>query len=183
MLLFSYPAAAMVVHQCPAEETVSGMDRVDLQNQADDILQNIQWHAQDAYYNADQLQSFTRNTQISWQTDASNLTQIKYDVNKMSNELCRLDTIRHDLAPWQKAEIRRISPTLQLAADNTQDAILFLNNHQDDLWLGTYVKYANNLDNLTRNLVNTVNQAVSYAKVSPEYHNLRHEITSPAVGD
>ena len=183
MLLFSNPAAAAVIHQCPSEAAVSGAARAHLRGEADNIFQNIQSQARHAYYHADQLLAFSRNTQINWDPQAQELTALKSDVNDIENQLCRLDAIQRDLAPWQRAEIRRISPTAHLMADNTEDAIIFGSNHQHDLWLGTYNRYANNLDNEARTLVHSVDRAVNYAKVSQQYRDLRHGMRSPISAD
>jgi hypothetical protein len=51
----------------------------------------------------------------------------------MGAKLCRLETIRMAVAPWQQAEIDRIATRGGLMADNTEDAIHFLNAHQNGL--------------------------------------------------
>lgn len=92
-----------------------------------------------------QTQSFTENPNLSWETHASQLEDLKGDINDIGAKLCRLETIRRVVAPWQKREIDRIATTVRLMADNAEDAILFVNDKPNDLWLGTYQSYLNNL--------------------------------------
>jgi hypothetical protein len=73
------------------------------------------------------------------------LEDLKGDINDIGAKLCRLETIRRVVAPWQKREIDRIATTVRLMADNAEDAILFVNDKPNDLWLGTYQSYLNNL--------------------------------------
>lgn len=73
-----------------------------------------------------------------------------------------------------------MAKTVQLMADNTEDAIVFGNGHQQDLWLPVYRKYADNLYAQARTLVRSADDAVAYARVSKEYRNLKQDMRLPA---
>jgi len=80
------------------------------------------------------------------------------------------------LAPWQQAEVDRIAGNLQLLADNTQDAILFLGKHQHELWLPPYARYTSNMFTEATALERSASTAVAYANASKDYRHLRHEL-------
>jgi len=88
----------------------------------------------------------------------------------------RLEIIRRVAAPWQQTEIDRISRTVRLMAENAQDAIVFVNEHQTALWLPVYQKYAGNLYNEARTLTDSLDHALSYARAAKEFQQLRREM-------
>jgi len=99
----------------------------------------------------------------------------------MGRKLCRLESIRRVVAPWQQAEIDRIAPTLRLMADNTEDAITFGNGHPGELWLGRYRTYTDSLYDEAQTLSHSVGTAVSYANTSKDYQDLQRELGVPAM--
>jgi hypothetical protein len=94
----------------------------------------------------------------------------------MGKKLCRLETIRRVVAPWQQETIERIASQLPLMADNTAAAIEYVNAHQQDLVNPTYQRYADNLYSEATDLTQSAGNAVEYAKVLGEYHRLRNEV-------
>ena len=82
---------------------------------------------------AARLDTFSRQPGIRWQSHGVELDAIKARVNDMGSKLCRLETIRRVLDPWQQREVDRIANRVQLLADNTQDAIQYLNTYQSRL--------------------------------------------------
>ena len=144
------------------------------------VFQGIQADAQQALDHADQLQTFAEKSRLSWDTQGLQLDAIKDEVNDIEARICRLETIRRVVAPWQKAEIDRIAMMARLMVHNTQDEILFGNAHQDDLSLPTYQKYTDNIYNEARSLAHSVDKAVEYANVTKEYRDLWRSLQSPA---
>jgi len=124
-------------------------------------LQDIQTEAQDAYDHADQLQSFGRDQQVGWEAQGNQLTAIKEDVNQIETQISRLEAARSADAPQLHAALDRLAGTARLMVDNTQDAILFGNAHQEDLWLADFRKYVDNLDNEAHTLTDSVNQTLN----------------------
>ena len=180
MALFAVPATAAAVHECPAGKPTAASYTWDFKGEADMIFSDIQADAQQALYHADKLQSYARDTTLDWQPQGDQLDAIREEVNAMGTRLCRLETIRRVVAPWQQAEIDRIASTMRLMADNTQDALVFGNAHRDDLWLPTYQRYTRNLYDEARTLEHSVGSAVAYANASHEYHNLRRTLGMPS---
>jgi len=144
------------------------------------IFKEIQQDAWQAENHADRLKSFAFEPRESWETYADELSALKQEVNDMGGKLYDLEMNRRTCAPWQRAEIDRIRTTIQLMADNTQDAIAFGNTHASELWLPTYEDYTRNLYNEALTLEQSVSQAVRYAHTSQQYQNLQQELKVPA---
>ena len=157
VMLFTIPAIASAAHGCEVGAANKGDTNA--------LFQDIKTDASEALYHADQLQRFAQN-HLSWDTQALQLEAIKDDVNGIENNLCRLETLRTSDTPRQQAEIDQIAATARLMVDNTQDAILFANDHQRNLWLGQYLKYTDNLFNQASTLAHSADTAVNDANVS-----------------
>jgi hypothetical protein len=178
LALYAVPAsAAPASNQCVAAEPTAASNTWDFKGEANTIFRDIQSDAQEVLYHADMLQSFARDPQLTWDAHADELAYLKGDINDIGARLCRLQTIRRVVAPWQQNAIDRIVTDTQLMADNAQDAIVFGSTHRSELWLATYQKNVNNLEDEATALANSVGNAVQFAGVSKEYRELRHDVT------
>jgi hypothetical protein len=177
LALCAVPASAAVAsHQCVTAEPTAASYTWDFKGEANTIFKDIQSEAQDALYHADMLQSFARDPHMTWDTHADELEYLKSDINDIGAQLCRLQTIRRVVAPWQQNEIDQIATDTQLMADNAEDAIVFGNTHRNELWLAAYQKNVNNLEDEATALTHSVGNAVQFAGVSKEYRELRHDV-------
>ncbi len=169
--VFVVPAAAAThesAHECVAGKPTAASYTRDFKGEANAIFRDVQVDAQQALSHADRLRSFTEDPNLGWETHASQLEGLKDDINDIGAKLCRLETIRRVLAPWQQREIDQMATTVRLMADNAQDAIQFVSAKQDELWLGTYQKYLNNIDDEAESLTRSVTNAVEFAGVSKD---------------
>jgi hypothetical protein len=177
LALYAVPAsAASTSHQCVAAEPTAASYTWDFKGEATTIFKDIQSDAQDALYHADMLQAFARDPHMTWDAHADELSYLKSEINDIGAKLCRLQTIRRVVAPWQQNEIDQIVTDTQLMADNTQDAMLFGNTHRNELWLAAYQKNVNSLEDEANALTHSVGHAVQFAGVSKEYRELRHDV-------
>ncbi len=177
LALCAVPAsAATASHQCVAAEPTAASYTWDFKGEANTIFKDIQSDAQDALYHADMLQSFARDNQMTWDAHADELEYLKAEINDIGAKLCRLQTIRRVVAPWQQNEIDQIVTDTQLMADNAQDAIVFGNTHRNELWLAAYQNNLNNLEDEATALSHSVGHAVQFAGVSKEYRELRQDV-------
>ena len=134
--LCAVPAsAATAPQQCVAAEPTAASYTWDFKGEANTIFKDIQSDAQKASYHADMLQSYARDPQTTWDAHADELEYLKSEINDIGAKLCRLQTIRSVVAPWQQNEIDQIVTDTQLMADNAQDAIVFGDTHRNELWL------------------------------------------------
>lgn len=178
---FVVPGMGASVHECAPGSPTAASYTWNFKAEANSIFQDLETLARQTRGDADQFQNYSRDEAVSWELQSDQLNILKQEVNDMGARLCRLETIRRVLEPWQQAEVDRIAQEVQLMADSTQDAIVYLAGHEHDLWVPTYQKYANNLYKEAGSLTQSLGNAVSYANVSKEYQDLRHKLGVPAT--
>ncbi len=177
LALSAAPAnAAAAPHECVAAEPTAASRTWDFQGEANTIFKDIQSDAQQAATDADSLQSLDRDYMISWESHAEHLDSLRSEINDIGGKLCRLQTIRRMLAPWQQRAVDQIAGEAQLMANNTQDAIVFGGSHRSDLWLATYKSDVTNLANEANALNGVLRNVVEFPGVSKEYRELRHDL-------
>jgi hypothetical protein len=140
------------------------------------LLSSLRADAAKAEMSADELKQFAVSPTLSWETHGMELESIKTAINDMGNKLCRLETIRRMLDPWQQKAIDKQVPLARLAAENAQNAIVFLNAHQANFWLPDYRKYVDNIYLETSRIANSVHEFQVYAKIHKEDVNLREDL-------
>jgi len=176
MLLFVSPAGAATIHECVNAKPTAASYTWDFQQEADAIFQAVQSDAQDVSDHAAKLQGFVIDTDVSWQTHGDQLRQMKAKMNDLGMRLCRLQTIRRVLTPWQQKMVDQIGTNVQLMADNAQDAITFVDSNHDALWKPTYDRHVNNIYDESTQLARNTSNAVTYAKIQKEYRELRGKL-------
>ena len=174
------PTTAATERACVCGKPTAASYTWNFKGETDGIFKAMQEDALAARNSAARIESFIMDSNVSWDSHVEQLDQLSDAVNDLGNRLCRLETIRRVDSPWQQAEIDRIATTVQLMADNAEDAITFGNGHRRDLWLSPYRKYTDNLYHEARSLMQSVKVSVEYANTSKEYRTLRQEMKVPA---
>ena len=82
---------------------------------------------------------------IGWRQEGELLQTIRQKVNEMDMLERRLRIIARVTDSGQWAVIKRVVPQIILLSDETNSAILFLNEHRDELWAPKYAAYANEM--------------------------------------
>ena len=99
----------------------------------------------------------------------------------MGCSLRRLEVIRSSTAPWQQKAIDEATPLLQLMATYTSDAISFLKDHRNDMWMPIYHTYVANIENNSQQLQTKLGEYLHLAKLRNEERRLSRQVgTSPA---
>jgi len=169
-------------HECKAGPTTAASYTWNFKQEANNLFRDIQDTARQAATTADRLESMGENGEVSWQDQADHLDMLRSQVNDMGRKLCRLETIRRVLDPWQRKTVDRLSPELHLIANHVQWAIQFGNTNQNYLWSPVYQTYTKDAYHEASAVAHTAGLAVEYAQVQSEYHNLRGDLglrTSP----
>jgi len=176
------PAVALAgtVRECAAGRVTPASYTWNFRQEANHIFAHTQSEALRARSHAVQLKAFDLNADLDWRAYGDQLSQLKSAVNQMSPDVCRLETIRRVLAPWQQHSVDRIAATLTSLASNTEDAITFLNAHQETLWAPTFERYVGNIETEAETLAQATNNTVEYAKVGHEYRQLKRDLTAHA---
>ena len=168
--------AASSTRECVNGKPTAASYTWDFHKEADRLFTEIQSDSQQVVNHAAKLQSFSDDYELDWQPNADQLNRLKSEVNDVGQKLCRLETIRRVVAPWQQNAIDQIAPSVQLMADNVQDAIMFGNAHRNDLWNPTFRRYADNIYTEATTLQQSVGDAVQYANVLRQYGELRAQL-------
>ena len=175
--LAALPAtAAAEPAECVAGKPTAASYTWNFQTEARDLLQQVQSEATQVRQHASVLKHLARNVDFGWESQVDQLDLVKAEVNDMGAKLCRLTVIRRVAAPWQQAAIDRITPELQMIANNADDAIQFVNRHQEALWQPVYTRYVDNLYQEANSVSNTVNNFEAYAHARTEYRELRETL-------
>jgi hypothetical protein len=175
MTLFAIPSIAAESHACVAAEPTAASYTWDFHKEANAIFQNVEEDARKAMDHAANLQSY-EDSNLDWVTYGEQLNRVRAEVNDMGDLLCRLETIRPAVAPWQQKTIDSIASSVRLMADNAQDAIVFGNSHSRELWVPTFQAYVNNLYSEAESLTHSTGTAVEYSHVQKEYLQLRKDL-------
>jgi len=165
MLLLPAISGATAVHKCVIGKPTAASYTWNFPQEADRIVAGMRHDAVAARVHAEKLVSMVSVADMpGWPSDYNQLSALQTEVNDMSAKLCRLETIRRAVEPWQQKTIDRIARTVTLMADNTQDAIAYGSAHRQTLWEPAYQKYAGNLYQQARNLNRFVDNAAARAE-------------------
>jgi len=122
---------------------------------------------------AAKLDAFTRHPRLmGWESHAIELDQVRFHINDMGETLCRLQTIRHVLEPWQQKAVDRITPRLAALADQTEAAIEYLRENQTYLADPAYADYFDQIYEGSRDLREATTRYVDYAETTSEVERL-----------
>lgn len=174
-------AGKLVSHACTAVTQTGASSTGNFKGEAITIFQQVQDEAHQALDLADKLKNSFLDPEMEWSDASEHLEELRDTVNDMGTRVCRLQTIRNLVAPWQQAEIDRIDKSDVLMANNTQDAILFANRHMHELWENPYRLYTSNLYSQANKLTQSIDSALSYARISREYQDLNQKVQTHTV--
>jgi len=134
----------------PVAKSGSSASEQNLSEKAEGLLNRIHADAYHAAYNADRLNSFeflSSPDMLAWETHSYVLSREAYWTNNMDRLLTQLRTMQHELPANQRAEVKTLTPALLELTDSTQAAILFVNQHEDELFLQQYRDDVKAIDN------------------------------------
>lgn len=122
------------------------------------LINEVEHNAREVRAEAATLQSLLNSPSMDWQAHAAELTTAREQINRMGRDLCRLQTIRGQLNANQQAMVDKMAPRIKELAMFTEDAINFLNSHENTLWQPTYRTYDKDMYLEARAIVNTAEQ-------------------------
>ena len=180
MAVFAIPLAAGTHASCEAGKPTAASYTWNFQQEANTLMQDVRDDAAQAQEQAATLQSFADNQTLGWQEHGFYLSQIRDEVNDMGAKLCRLETIRSAVAPWQQTAIDKTEAELKLMAMHAQKAIQFGNNNREELFAPSYQAHVDSLYQEARALTHTLGDVIQYTKIQNHYHNMRKDLGVPA---
>ena len=144
--------------------------------EAADLLARVESQASTVSDHAEKLAQFANRPELSWRSHARELTAIREEVNDMGRNLCRLQAIRHTVSPWQRQAINRVTPLLATIAQNTERAVMTLNDNHNTLWSTDYSEYVADLSDDSSQLARTVSDFREYARLHRELRQVRTDL-------
>jgi hypothetical protein len=154
------PAFAFAnVEYCAAQAPVQPGD---YSKEASGLLDDMHADAYQIAHHASILQGYATDPDVDWEMHADQLYSMKNEVDNMGKQLCRLESMQSVLPRDEQhpKTIQRIAPLVQLLADNTTDAIHYVNAHQGDFWAPVYQKYASNMNYEANSIAHEIHQVL-----------------------
>ena len=160
----AFAASSGQTNACVAGPVTPQSYTWNFKQEADRIFADIQSDTEQAAEDSTTLQQVVRDPDVDWQVEGVPLNDIRDEVNDIGMKVCRLETIRRVLDPWQQKAVDGIAGSAAEIADNTEAAIDFGNTHPFELWAPTNAGYATNIANGIRLLDHSVRHAVEHPK-------------------
>lgn len=110
------------------------------QEEASDLLAQVQMFSDKVRTDSDTLASFSRSN-LSFESHASRLSSVRDHINQIGTRLTRLQQIKHVTAPWQQRAIGEVVPVAAQIAAHTEAAIEHLNENQRYLFAPAYLNH------------------------------------------
>jgi hypothetical protein len=144
--------------------------------EASGLLQQIRSLSAQAANSADHLNVASRQNLLSWRSHALQLNEISTHVNTIGEKIDRLQEIHGMIAPWQQKAVERVVPTAVALASHTEEAIAFLNQNQDRLWMSTYIDRVSAMSEHVDEINSTVSMFLDYGETSDRLKGLENRI-------
>jgi hypothetical protein len=139
------------------------------------MLLEAKQHAAELATDADELESLTRSN-VSWQSHADKLEQIKEHVNAMGQLVPKLVASRDSASPWQQQAIDRMVPLLKELAANTSAAIEHLRQHPERPTSGAYTEYLKENTETAHQLSDMISSFWRYGQTRAKLENLEQKL-------
>jgi len=130
---------------------------------------------------ASELEAYTREISLSWESHAMEITRMKNDINATAKTLTSLTASRAQASPWQATAIDRIIPYMQELAADTTAAIEYLNKHHTQLATKKeYTDYIEANADTSQELSTLIAHFVDYGNRKSRYESLKNALELPA---
>lgn len=126
-----------------------------------------------------QLESFTNNTRLKWQSHAIQIDSIRSHINNLGKVVKQMDDIKSQGSPWQQAAIERINPLLSLMAHDLTKTIEYGNEHPNRIQTMPYKDYVRSGAELASHTSRLVSDLVAYGKAESRAQRLEQKLELP----
>jgi hypothetical protein len=127
-----------------------------------------------------QMQSYTQNTGLSWQTHIAALEKIKADVNELQQNMRGLQSHRTVASPWQQEAIDRITGFANDLATNMNASIDRLNKSKSRPTAPPYPEYLKANTRIAGDLADEIDATIDYAQNKAKLDSLGQQLDSSA---
>lgn len=143
--------------------------------EASDLLAQVQMLSGKLRVDSDALASF-KNSNLSWESHAHQLSAVREDVNAIGERLARLQEIRHVTSPLQQRTIDRVVPMAAELASHTQAAIEHLNENRGYLFAPAYNDHLNAIADGAEEMKASLDSFLDYASTQQRLEGLQQKL-------
>ena len=161
---------------CRVDAPTAESYRWNFQTEAQGLLDNVASVARNSRGHADQLQSMMWRHDISWESQALELNQIRDEVNELGQKLCRLETIRRVTSPWERKAIDQAAPLISELAKDTENAITLLKDNHNNLFMPAYTSLGTDLYRRSQELTKSVTEFDTFGKIHQQDMHLEKSL-------
>lgn len=126
------------------------------------------------------LRSYTLQSSLDWSTHAKAITRMKNHINAAAKTVVALDEAKGRAAPWQVVAINRILPYMREMAEDTTNAIEYINKNQSRLNNADYKEFISANSDTSQELAQLIAQFVDYGNSKGNYEKLQKRLELPA---
>jgi hypothetical protein len=162
-------------HSCQAGTPTAESYTWNFRAEAQGLLDDVGYEARQTREHADQLHTLM-STESDWEPQALELSQIRDAVNDMGRKLCRLEAIHRVASPWEQKAIDQAAPLIAEMANDTENAITFLNNDRNDLFMPAYTSLGTDLYRRSASLAKSIREFEKFGKVHQEDMHLEKSL-------
>ena len=145
------------------------------------LLKDLQIVTSELHRDAETLGTFATRPQMSWQSHASYLTDVRDQINEAGQVLKQLQDMLHKVEPWQQEAFNRIHPVALQLAGHTEAAIQHLNENQNLRFVQEYTERLTAIADHALEMKNTLDNFVGYGATRPSWNNWRLNSACPAL--
>lgn len=143
-----------------------------------DLLNDVKVEARLLGKDVVEIQSYMMSD-LSWQSHADKLNEIRNHINKAGKLLAQLNDERSAGSPWQQKAIDEIHPLLQELASNTQSALEHFTDNKDRFHMGdTYRSYLKANVTVSKELAALISDYVDYGFHKSEFNRLGEKVVA-----
>ena len=143
---------------------------------ASTLLAEIQKEAAEITPHAETLRTFSRTPGHSWQSHAEYLQGVKDHINAIGERVAELQRIRDYASPWQQKAITEVTSHAAQLAASTQEAIVYLRENQDRLFVPEYRDHLKTIADRSHDMKQMVDKFLDYEEAQLKLQRLQIEL-------
>jgi hypothetical protein len=136
------------------------------------LLKDLQVVTSELHRDAETLGTFATRPQLSWQSHARYLTDVRDQINEAGQVLKQLQDMLHTVEPWQQEAINRIHPVALQLAGHTEAAIQHLNENQNLRSAPEYTDRLTAIADHASDMKNTIDDFIDYGATQTKLERL-----------
>lgn len=180
LIVWMTPVAVLLAGFATAAPVAAKVAEAPDSEQVSKLLSDARTTAFQLKEDAETMETFSR-MDISWQSHALAINQIKEHVNALTREAAKLKDARNGASPWQKAAIDRIGPYLEELGGYTTAIIERLNGDKTHT-VAQYQDYLEANADYASDLCAMISDFVDYGKTRQRVDRLASKLEIPDAG-